>query len=506
MDDEKRTPAELSPGPASERALHATAWLLVGALAFAMCFPVVLLRGMSLDGITYATIARNMAQGAGDLWHPFYTATLLNPFFEQPPLALWLESWFFRAFGDRWWVERLYSVLTAVPTAVALAMIWRALLAGDRKAQRLAWLPLLFWIAMPGWFWIYRHNYLENTLGIFTTWGVLAGLKAAQSAKAWSVWALLAGLAIAAALASKGPVGLFPLVTPAIAWLTLRPKSAIQATRVQASVVAVVAVLLALTLTYAPAREFVAAYYQHQVVTSLQGQRETVDSAWGRFDLVWQLVVHLLPTAIIAAALGVWGLRHAVAGPLPRGPLLFCLLSALSGSLPIMVSPKQTGYYTAPTWGLFAMALALACLPSVIAIVDRVSQIPSIQLPLRRVQIGVGLALALLVAMSPAWYGRTQRDAQLIRDVQRIGQLVGKRQTIIIPSTMSDEWSLQAYLYRWHYISVHEADECEAYRLQRADEPQDLSAEWILADTQLREFRLYKRRELAAADDIRQRR
>ena len=57
-----------------------------------MLFPVVLLRGMSLDGVTYATIARNMAVGIGDFWHPYYTATLLHPFHEQPPLAFSLEG------------------------------------------------------------------------------------------------------------------------------------------------------------------------------------------------------------------------------------------------------------------------------------------------------------------------------------------------------------------------------------------------------------------------------
>jgi 4-amino-4-deoxy-L-arabinose transferase-like glycosyltransferase len=80
---------------------------VAAAGAFGMLFPVMLLRGMSLDGITYATIARNMALDVGDLWHPFYTATLLNPFYEQPPLALWLESLLFRLCGDHWWVERL---------------------------------------------------------------------------------------------------------------------------------------------------------------------------------------------------------------------------------------------------------------------------------------------------------------------------------------------------------------------------------------------------------------
>ena len=59
-DDSHTLPAD-RPGQ-----LHTTAWLLVAAAMFAMLGPVVVLRGMSLDGVTYAAIARNMAEGLGD--------------------------------------------------------------------------------------------------------------------------------------------------------------------------------------------------------------------------------------------------------------------------------------------------------------------------------------------------------------------------------------------------------------------------------------------------------
>ena len=173
--------------------------MLVSAAAFCMLFPVVLLRGMSLDGVIYATIARNLAVGIGDFWHPYYTATLLHPFHEQPPLAFLLEGMFFAALGDQWWVERLYSVLTVVPTIGVLVLIWRRLLSGG-PYQRFSWLPILFWIVMPAWFWIYRHNYLENTLGMFTALAVYASLRAADARRWWAAWTIVAAAAIVGAL------------------------------------------------------------------------------------------------------------------------------------------------------------------------------------------------------------------------------------------------------------------------------------------------------------------
>ena len=66
-------------------------------------------RGMFLDGITYASIARNLAEGRGRFWEPFYTATIYPAFHEHPPLAFWLQSLWFRALGDHLFVERAYS-------------------------------------------------------------------------------------------------------------------------------------------------------------------------------------------------------------------------------------------------------------------------------------------------------------------------------------------------------------------------------------------------------------
>ena len=271
-----------------------------------MLFPVVLLRGMSLDGVTYATIARNLAVGIGDFWHPYYTATLLHPFHEQPPLGFLLEGMFFTVLGDRWWVERLYSVLTVVPTIGVLVLIWRRLLAGA-PYQRFSWLPILFWIVMPAWFWIYRHNYLENTLGMFTALAVYASLRAAGDRRWWAAWTILSAAALVAALGSKGPVGLFPAVTPVIAWLTLRRTSFSGAVGLQLALVAALAMLSGLVWMHQPAREFLSAYYDKQLLISLQGARETADSTWGRFYLVWSLGLDLIWSGALAAVLVAWG-------------------------------------------------------------------------------------------------------------------------------------------------------------------------------------------------------
>jgi hypothetical protein len=492
-----------------------------------MLYPVVLLRGMSLDGVTYATIARNLAAGIGDFWHPYYTATLLHPFHEQPPLAFLLESLFFATLGDRWWVERLYSVVTVAPTIGVLVLIWRRVLAGT-PYQRFSWLPILFWMVMPAWFWIYRHNYLENTLGIFTALAVYSSLRAADVGRWWPAWTIVSAGAIAAAVGSKGPVGLFPVVTPAIVWLTLRRISVVRAVGLQVALVAAVAALAGLVCMHPAAREYLGSYFDKQVLISLQGARETTDSIWGRFYLVWALIVDLAWTGVLAAALVAWqrtrgrveaardtagrssqahaeeSLSTSKSGWKGTGlsaPLTFCLLTALSASLPIIVSPKQSAYYAAPSWPFFCMALAIWSSPAVAALVDAWAVRASFLRTSRWLRIAALGAVLLAVVLSPLWYGRALRDADLLRDVDCIAGLVDRRDRIVMGPMIEEEWSLRAYLYRWHFISLEPAGAVGDFRLELAERGETLTPGYTLEDSALSKFRLYRRREIAASPE-----
>ena len=96
--------------------------------------------------------------------------------------------------------------------------------------------------------------------------------------------------------------------------------------------------------------DFLAKWWHHQVVRSLQGVREQVISRLGQFKLLWGLAQDLAPPAAIAATCVYLARRNApeaVSGDL-RPAARFALLTAMSASLPIMISPKQTGYYAAP--------------------------------------------------------------------------------------------------------------------------------------------------------------
>ena len=72
-------------------------WAFMSALLLMLILNPLLRRGMFLDGVTYAAIAKNLSLNHGTLWQPFYSETIFPYFYEHPPLAIYAESLLFRA-------------------------------------------------------------------------------------------------------------------------------------------------------------------------------------------------------------------------------------------------------------------------------------------------------------------------------------------------------------------------------------------------------------------------
>jgi len=490
----------LAPSPLGRASGHRAAWWLVLAFGFVVLFPTLFLRGMSVDGVTFATISRNLAVGEGDFWHPVYTATLHHAFHEHPPLAFFLESLLFRMLGDGSWVERLYSLLTVLPTAAILVLIWKRLLQATPPLASYSWLPIGLWVLMPGWAWIYRNNFLENTLGVFTALAVYAALRALDTSR-WSTgWTLLAAGALVAAFLSKGPVGLFPAVTPLLAWMAMRRANLRKALIVETTLLAFLAGAFAMMISQAESRTFLVTYLQQQVVNSLQGRREVIDSQLSQLYLLREIPYHLLFPVAVAGGLLFMARKRVASGSVNnlRGPALFCWLTAFSASVPIMISPKQSAYYSAASWPFYTMAIALWCLPAIVALVSSAHVWPRAAKAVNALHwVSVG-AIVLCVALSPLWYGRTLRDRELMADVHRLAEHVGPHSRLSVAPELWNQWSLHAYLYRFHYISL-EIDGSEPFLLEPSGPHRDLPSGCTLYDANLQHYRLYKTDRIAAS-------
>jgi 4-amino-4-deoxy-L-arabinose transferase-like glycosyltransferase len=498
----------------AESSFHRTAWMLLGTLAAALFVPPLAMRGMSWDGVLYATISRNMAAGECDGWHPLVTATFMRHFREHPPLAFWLEAVFFRTFGDHFWVERLYSICTGLVTGTILLAVWRHLLRDATRARAHSWLPALLWLSCS--FWSYRHNILENTLGLFAALSIYASLRALASERAWVGWSALAGTAITAALLAKGPVGLFPAITPALAWLTHRRGSVPDASAarlrraacVQAAVLCGCALSLSLLLLSTAARDYLGEYWHQQVLASVRGERDSGHGLWSHLKIVGFLAKNLqfsvLLTAIAMLAARLVAPRQATERESTErestdpeqgcgGAAWFFLLTALSASLPLVACPKQHGHYTAPSLPFYALALALWCLRDVQVVVARLAWLAETR-PQTWLRRGIGVAIVLILAISVGQYGRPYRDREIMRVSNQVAHAAGARAIVaVMPRSWDrladhEQLRLHAYLYRDHSISLWcvQPESVPAHlRLTPPDAAMSVSYEQIVTDSGL---------------------
>ena len=118
-------------------------YLCVAGLFLIIVSPNLLSEGMFMDGLYYATISKNLANGIGTYWNPHFTNIMFPSFHEHPPLAFWMESMFFHLLGGGRFTERIYSIVMLLITAFIILKIWKAL----THESTFGWVPLLFWLS-----------------------------------------------------------------------------------------------------------------------------------------------------------------------------------------------------------------------------------------------------------------------------------------------------------------------------------------------------------------------
>ena len=133
--------------------------------------PSLIQDGMFIDGIQYAVVSKNLANGLGTFWFPFLGENWLhggsNSFLEHPPLVYAIQSIFFRILGDSIYTERIYCFLMAILSALLIVQIWNLVTKDNPEIKNFSWLPVLIWTGMPLVYRSFQMNVQENTMGVF---------------------------------------------------------------------------------------------------------------------------------------------------------------------------------------------------------------------------------------------------------------------------------------------------------------------------------------------------
>jgi len=443
--------------------------------------PNMFSQGMFMDGLLYATISQNLANGLGDFWHLHLTNTLFSNFFEHPPLAFGLQSILFSIFGNSFLIERSYSFFTFVVTGIILIQIWKMII--NDSSRETAWLPLFLWLAIPLISWSITNNMLENTMMIFTSLSVLCILKSIE--KNQYLYLILSGLSIFCAFLTKGFIGLFPYSF--MFWIFLFKKQIGFKRFVFDSIIITISSLLPLIFLYLITPESIESlltYINKQVLGSISNV-QTVDS---RFYILKRLGYELIPNGLIVLISVILTKKKKFTNPYITTSFVFFALG-LSGVLPIIVSMKQSGFYMLATFPFFSIAIALLILPRVEFLIHKINTKNIYYRVFKYLSICLFACSIFLLFFYTNHYGR---DKSKIEDVYTVSDIVPSNSIIAIEASMRADWSLHGYFSRYSGISLdYTTHPVSEFLLIRKESDYSVPSNYTLIPIKLNLFELY---------------
>ncbi len=447
-------------------------WLFTGLFVAAMFLPRLVQTGMFADGVLYASMARNLAEGRGSMWAPFFSSGYYidfasgNPYFENPPLMLWLQAGFFRLLGDPWWVEKLYALLLCLLNAWLIVQVWEIPLRGTAFQKKYGWLPLLFWYVIPSVIWGNPNNLMDNNLLTFCLLALWFGLDGVFSPGRSGLKMTLAGVCVYLAFMTKGPVALYPAAAPFLFGLvapTLTSSTALHRRTgfIQSVWIGLVAAgLFVLMLGLIPeAQVYFENYWEKRLGVVIAGTREDATlTGWARLSIFVILAKELAAPAVIALLLFLTSRRNTgseAATPrhhlLRKSGLLFLLLG-LSATLPLIASARQSGMYIIPGLPMFALAAGYFCVPSM----HRLLEQPGVKTTrfLQRLNVFSIAGMFVLAAYVVFLFGKPGREKALLHDLPGIRQAIPEGEKVAVCDDIMKNMFAHTYLQRFHHLEL----------------------------------------------------
>ncbi len=433
-------------GKKQHKFLYFTVLVLIGLLYW----PRMSDFGLFTDGSIYGTIAHNMALGDGQFWSPKYhnfhhlQIEGSDVFYEHPPLMFWLESFFFRLFGDGFYVENIYQTIILMLHILTITYFFRALT--QKKYTVYAVWPVLFlWYMVPTIMWSFAQNMIDNTLSLWVLWSVWAIF--VGSRKDHFLYAVLAGILMGMAVLTKGPLGFFPLAGFGLYWMASQMTQAkgfrYPFSRAFYKTLALIFgfMIVGLNVYLQPeGKAFFTQYIRQQVVPSVTGQREMSNTLMEHFSIIQDMFVHYAPIYGAAILLWLYFRKKPTGLAKPKNHrrfALWILMVGISSTLPIALSAKSHSFYLISGAPYYALAVGVYWIDEINAMVQK------IRLTSRTQKIWKGFLLAVfvysLVATVVDW-GRYKRDRLQLQDMELLSQKI-PRDTVVGSSPNIKNWT-----------------------------------------------------------------
>ena len=310
--------------------------------------------GMHADGVEYGSIARNMADGLGTFWKPYHDDFKHPVFHEHPPLVYWIQSFFFKLFGDGPYLEAFYGLFAGLVILGCTAWFWRRVHRDFQLSSTGNWWPILLLVSLPLFTYTLQVNRLINTYVILAILAAYAAYLSAMRDRHWVFFSLLSGVLIYLGFIAKGPVAFFALAVPVIGWLALKAKLSQAISSTLLAVVTFTVILSATYYFFPDSVDFWKGFWKAQVVASLKSARSPGDSHWYLVERWAAEMAVPLAIALVFMALARAPLRQIRF----NRQALFFLLTALAASLPFLVSTRQHNRYIFQSYPFYVLSLA----------------------------------------------------------------------------------------------------------------------------------------------------
>ena len=455
-------------------------WLIFSSITLVLlCIPLFS-EGMFMDGLLYACVSNNLANGNSSFWIPMLTDTLYANFHEHPPLFFGIQALFFKLLGDSIYTERIFDFTLFLITIFLIAKTWISHFT-NKTNKTLSWIPLIAFVTIPLVSWTFANNMLECLLLIFC---LLAIYFINKTDNKKYLYLFLAALFIVAGFLTKGPVALFPLAAIFFQYLVFRKRSFWKMLLDSMFLLFTTAIIFASIYFLIPeAESAINSYIERQVIGSLSNI-QTVDN---RFYILGRIIMELSPLLLISTVIILISVRKKIAWKQNYKTSIYYLLVALSASMPIMVSMKQSGFYAVPAFPFYVLSISFLIYPFI-----------HYYLKWETTGFNIFKTISIFLFVGAIFsniyfFTSFSRDENKIKDIHQISDKLGNNKELHIEEELFSDWSLHGYFYRYHSISLHtEAAQSGDFYIQEKTSAVDST--YILVNNKLHSYILYQKK------------
>jgi len=306
------------------------------------------------DGVEYASVARNLSDGVGTFWKPYLDDRIHPVFHEHPPLVFWIQSLFFRIFGDGPYLESFYGFFIGMVILGWMAWFWQRVRRDFQLTAVGNWWPMLLLVPLPIFTYMLQTNRLVNTWAVFALAASYMSYRSTLGVHHHIFYSLLCGGLIYLGFLAKGPVAFFTFAVPVLAWLSLKAKLSKAITGTLLALVTFALLFLLTSYLFEDSVEFWQGFWHNQILASVTSKRGSGDTHWYLAERwISEMMVPFLITGVLMLATRISFRRIQF-----NRQTLFFLLVALAASLPFVVSTRQHARYILHSFPFFVLSLA----------------------------------------------------------------------------------------------------------------------------------------------------